>query len=106
DGVSPEIFGDGEQTRDFTYVDNVVDANLLACIAPGVEGQVFNVACGQRVSLKQIFAAMAQATGRADLRPIHGSPREADIRHSLADTARARTLLGYEPKIGLGEGRG
>ncbi len=104
DGLPPEIYGDGEQTRDFTYVDNVVDSNLLACTAPGVEGEVFNVACGERVSLKRLFAVVAKATSKTELAPVFGSPREGDIRHSLASIRHARDLLGYHPTIGLEEG--
>lgn len=104
DGLPPEIYGDGEQTRDFTFVDNVVEANLLACQAPGVEGQVFNVACGDRISLKRLFAEIAKAAERDDIRPIFGSPRDGDIRHSLASIRHAKAVLGYHPSVGLEEG--
>jgi UDP-glucose 4-epimerase len=104
DGLPPEIYGDGEQTRDFTFVENVVAANLLACEAQGAEGQVFNVACGDRISLKRLFEAIAKATGRAEIRPIFGSPREGDIRHSLASVRHAKAVLGYHPSVGLEEG--
>jgi UDP-glucose 4-epimerase len=101
----PTIFGDGEQSRDFTYVDNVVDANLLACTAPAdkVAGQVINVATGTRISLKETYRVLQR------LLDYRGEPKQAverrgDVRHSLADITKARACLGYEPKIGFEEG--
>jgi nucleoside-diphosphate-sugar epimerase len=102
-GRSPTIFGDGEQSRDFTYVDNAVEASLGACTAPGVAGQVFNVAIGERVTLNEVFALLKKITG-ATVEPAYAPPRPGDILHSLADVSQARKALGYEPKVLLEEG--
>jgi nucleoside-diphosphate-sugar epimerase len=102
-GESPEIHGDGTQSRDFTYVANVVEANLRAADAPGVGGQVFNVACGRRASLLDLLAALNDVLG-TEIEARFGEPRPGDVRHSLADIARARRLLGYEPIVQLEEG--
>ena len=102
-GQSPVIFGDGEQSRDFTYVANVVQANLLAMDATGVAGRVFNVACGERVTLNHLVAELQDLLG-TDIRPVYAAPRAGDIRHSLADLAAARSALGYEPAVQLREG--
>ena len=103
DGRAPTIFGDGEQTRDFTYVANVVDGVLKACHAPGIAGQVFNVATGSRVSLNTLFAALRSLTG-SDVAAAYGAARIGDIRDSQADIGRARALLGYGPTIDLQDG--
>ena len=100
---APVIFGDGEQSRDFTYVDNVVDANLAAVTAEGVGGKVFNVAYGERITLNELAAELRAQMG-VDIDPVHGAPRPGDIPHSLADVQRARDELGYEPSIGFAEG--
>ena len=97
------IFGDGGQTRDFTYVANVVDGVLKACHAPGVSGRVINVATGGRVSLNELFESLRSLTG-ASVAPTFGPPRTGDIRDSQADIERARTLLGYAPTIAFDEG--
>jgi len=97
------IFGDGEQSRDFTHVDNVVQANLLALAAPDVSGEVFNVACGRRVTLNELAAELRELTG-ADAEPIYAPPRPGEVRHSLADLTRARERIGYEPSVDLREG--
>jgi nucleoside-diphosphate-sugar epimerase len=102
-GEAPVIFGDGEQTRDFVYVGNVVAANLLALNAPKATGQVLNIAGGLRTSLNQLVAMMQQAIG-ADTPAVHGQPRPGEIRHSCADISRARELLGYEVSVALEEG--
>jgi UDP-glucose 4-epimerase len=99
----PVVFGDGEQTRDFTFVDNAVYANLLACEAPNVAGKVFNVGCGERISLNQVLAALRKVTGKP-LQATHDAPREGDIRDSQADISEARRYLGYEPQVGFGQG--
>lgn len=99
----PVVFGDGEQTRDFTFVDNAVHANLLACEAPNVAGKVFNVGCGDRISLNQVLAALRKVTGKP-LQAQYDSPREGDIRDSQADISEARRYLGYEPQVGFEEG--
>lgn len=103
-GESPTINGDGEQTRDFTYVANAVDANLRACTAAAeAVGEVFNVACGARASLNQLYAALQRLLGR-DIAPVYGSPRAGDVRDSLANIDKARRLLGYQGAIQLEEG--
>lgn len=99
----PVVFGDGEQTRDFTFVDNAVHANLLACEAPNVAGKVFNVGCGGRISLNQVLAALGKVTGKP-LQAQYDPPREGDIRDSQADISEARRYLGYEPQVGFAEG--
>ena len=104
DEQAPTIFGDGEQSRDFTFVDNVVDANLLALEAPGdVAGRVYNIACGERVSLNELLSRLRELTG-SDVMADHQAERPGDVRHSLADISRARAELGYEPNVDLHEG--
>lgn len=102
-GQSPTIFGDGEQTRDFLCVDDVVQANLLAARAENVGGQAFNIAGGRAVSLKSLFSALCAAVG-SEQRPTFGPARSGDIRHSCADITRARTRLGFEPRVDLKTG--
>jgi nucleoside-diphosphate-sugar epimerase len=104
-GERPTIEGDGEQSRDFTFVSNVVDANLLACSAPAerVAGQMFNVAIGERINLNQTYAILQKLTGY-NVAPAYTAPREGDVKHSLADIMRAREALGYTPKVGFEEG--
>jgi UDP-glucose 4-epimerase len=97
------IFGDGEQFRDFVYVANVVDANLLAATKPGVSGRAFNVGCGVKTSLNELARVLARIAGR-ETKPKHAEPRAGDIRESLADISAAREALGYAPKIGVEEG--
>jgi UDP-glucose 4-epimerase len=99
----PVIFGDGEQSRDFTYIANVVHANMLAIDAEGVTGSVYNVACGERVTLNRLVAELRELTG-SPLEPVYAAPRPGDIRHSLADLSLARAELGYEPSVQLREG--
>jgi len=99
----PVVFGDGEQTRDFTYVENAVQANLLACEAPGATGHVFNVGTGNRVSLNQTLELFRQVSGKT-LQAQFEPPREGDIRDSQADIAKAKEMLGYEPAVGFEEG--
>jgi nucleoside-diphosphate-sugar epimerase len=102
-GRPPVIFGDGEQSRDFTYVANVVAANLLAMEAPDVAGGVFNVACGERVTLNRLVAELQDLLG-SEMQPVYAAPRPGDIRHSMADLTLARSQLGYEPIVRLREG--
>jgi UDP-glucose 4-epimerase len=104
-GESPTIFGDGEQSRDFTYIDNVVSGNLLACHAPAdkVAGRVFNVATGERFSLKQTFATLAGITNFSG-EPQYGPARAGDVKHSLADISAARDAFGYKPLVSFAEG--
>jgi nucleoside-diphosphate-sugar epimerase len=103
DGRRPVIYGDGEQTRDFTYVANVVHGALLACEAGGVAGEVINVATGGRVSLNEILRVMSRIVG-ATVEPTYAERRAGDVRDSQADITKARELLGYAPRIGLEEG--
>ncbi len=103
EGKAPTIYGDGEQTRDFTYVANVVDGVLRAVTAPDASGQVINVATGTRISLNELFATMRDLIG-AKVSVTYGPPRAGDVKDSLADITRARTLLGYEPKVSFQEG--
>ena len=100
---SPTIYGDGEQTRDLTYIDNVVQANMLAADCPGAVGQVVNVACGERITMNHIIARINELLGK-DVNPNHVDPRPGDIKHSLADITRARELLGYKPTITFDQG--
>ncbi|MBA2604994.1 MAG: SDR family oxidoreductase [Acidobacteria bacterium] len=99
----PTIYGDGEQTRDFTYVANVVDGVLRACEAPGAAGQIINVATGGRISLNMLFEEMRRLVG-ADVRPAYEEARAGDVRDSQADITRARELLGYVPTVSFEEG--
>jgi UDP-glucose 4-epimerase len=102
-GRRPTIYGDGLQSRDFTYVKNVAEANLLACKVPGVAGQVFNVACGDRITVNSMLQQINKITGN-DIPPIYTDARAGDIKHSQADITRAREHLGYQPKVGFEEG--
>jgi nucleoside-diphosphate-sugar epimerase len=100
---SPTIYGDGSQTRDFTYVANVVDGVLRACEAPGASGQIINVATGGRISLNELFAQMKKIVG-ATADPVYAEPRQGDVRDSQADITRAKSLLGYEPIVSFEDG--
>lgn len=102
-GERPTIDGDGEQSRDFTYVENVVEANVLSASAPDAAGRVYNVACGESVTLNELFAQLSDLLG-SDVAPIYSDPRPGDVRHSLADISAARHDLGYEPAVLLREG--
>jgi len=104
-GKQPTIFGDGEQSRDFTYIDNAVEANLLACKAPAAQaaGKVFNVATGRRITLNEIFKLLQNLTSYSGS-PIYGDERGGDIKHSLADISSAETNLGYKPKVNFEDG--
>lgn len=102
-GESPHIHGDGEQTRDFTFVDDAVQANMAAADAAGAAGQIFNVAGGRQTSLNALLAAIQRILGTR-VEAIHEPSRPGDVRHSLAELARAKELLGYEPRISLDEG--
>jgi UDP-glucose 4-epimerase len=102
-GQPPIIFGDGEQSRDFCYIDNVVEANLLAASAPKVAGEVVNIACGERTTLNRIIELINQHLGTS-IQPEYRDPRPGDVRHSLADLSAARRVIGYEPKVMFAEG--
>ena len=103
EGRRPTIFGDGEQTRDFTYVANVVDGVLRACTAPEASGEVINVATAGRISLNQLFATVKREVS-STLEPIYAAPRAGDVRDSQADISKAERLLGYRPLVSFDEG--
>ena len=97
-GESPVIFGDGEQSRDFTYIDNVVDETLRACEAAGASGMVFNGGTGERITLNQVLKLLEKITGKK-IQARYDPPRPGDIRDSQADISLARKMLGYEPRV-------
>ena len=99
----PTIYGDGEQSRDFTYVDNVVDANLLAARAKQTKGEVINIACGEAVTVNEIIDMINELLGK-NIKPIHTTPRPGDVKHSLADITLAKKLIGFTPKISFRQG--
>src|SRR3989442_4497553 len=103
-GEPPVIYGDGDQSRDFTYVSNVVDANLLAAESVAAVGRVINIANGERITLNQLLAQLKELTGKFDAVADYREPRAGDVRHSLADISRARDLLGFEPRMDLRTG--
>ena len=103
EGTEPVVFGDGEQTRDFTFIDNVVLATLAACVAPGASGQVINVGTGARISLNQTLQLLREISG-SPLEAKYDPPRDGDILDSQADIELARQLLGYEPVVDFAEG--
>jgi UDP-N-acetylglucosamine/UDP-N-acetyl-alpha-D-glucosaminouronate 4-epimerase len=103
EGHQPVIYGDGEQTRDFTYVANVVDGVLRACAAPHAAGEAINVACGTRISLNELLRVMNLVVG-TNLRAIYKDERAGDVKDSQADITKAKTLLGYTPTVSLEEG--
>jgi UDP-glucose 4-epimerase len=102
-GRRPTIFGDGKQSRDFTYIDNVVHGNLLAAKAPGAVGRTINVACGQSYDLLELVAGINRALG-TNIEPEFEPPRVGDVRDSLADISLAQELLGYEPSVAFEDG--
>src|SRR5579863_9529797 len=104
-GEQPAIYGDGEQSRDFTYIDNAVDANLLACTAPAAQaaGQMFNVATGRRITLNETFKQLQPLTSYTG-QPRYEPERGGDIKHSLADISKAEAGLAYKPKVDFEEG--
>jgi len=104
-GERPTIFGDGEQTRDFVYIANVVHANLLAARAPGadVAGQVFNIGCGKGVSVNQLWDHIRTLAG-VPFAPLYAQGRAGEVRDSVAELAKARRLMGYEPVVDFEEG--
>ena len=104
DGQSPKINGDGEQTRDFTYIDNVVQANVKGFFASEkAKNQVFNVACGERITINYLWDSLKTAAN-SDVEAIHGPNRQGDVRDSLANIDKAKSLLGYEPEFTVREG--
>ena len=103
DGRPPTIYGDGEQTRDFTYVANVVDGVLRACEAPAANGEVINVATGGRISLNTLFETMRRLIG-VDVEPVYADERQGDVRDSQADISKAQRILGYNPTVPFEDG--
>jgi UDP-glucose 4-epimerase len=104
-GERPVIFGDGEQSRDFTFVANVVHANLLAARHPGpLGGEVLNVGTGDRISVNELARLMADALGSPNLRPVHKGERAGDLKHSFACLSRSRSVLSYEPIMSFSHG--
>jgi UDP-glucose 4-epimerase len=102
-GKRATIFGDGQQSRDFTYVENVVQGNLAAAERPAAAGRILNVACGRQYSLLDLIASINRVLG-TKIEPIFAPPRAGDVRESLADISAARECLGYEPSIDFDEG--
>jgi UDP-glucose 4-epimerase len=102
-GRSPVVYGDGEQSRDFTYIDNVVEGNRLAIEAENVAGNVYNVACGSPITLNDLLAELSSIMDR-ECEAVYEAPRPGDVRHSLADISRARADLGFRPVVDLHEG--
>lgn len=102
-GTPPTIFGDGRQSRDFTYIDNVVDANLLAARAKKTKGEVINIACGEAVTVNAIVEMINELLGK-DIKPIYTAPRPGDVKHSLADISFAEKLIGFKPKVSFRQG--
>ena len=103
EGRRPVIYGDGTQSRDFTYVSNNVEANLLACTAPDVEGEVFNIACGERYTLLDLVHTINEILGTR-VEPLFEPPRPGDVKHSLADIEKAKRMMGFEVKVKFREG--
>jgi len=99
----PTIYGDGEQSRDFTYVDNVVEANLLAARAKKTAGEVINIACGKAITVNEIIDMINQILGK-NVKPIYTAPRPGDVKHSLADISLAKKLIGFTPKVSFRQG--
>ena len=102
-GQPPIIYGDGEQSRDFCYIENVVSANVLAADAEHARGEVVNIACGERITLNRIIELINLHLGE-DITPEYQPPRAGDVRHSLADVSVAKSVIGYEPKVMFAEG--
>ena len=102
-GRSPAVFGDGEQSRDFTYIDNVIQANLLAMSADHLHGEVLNIACGERTSLNQLLEVLKGMVG-SEISALYQPSREGDVRHSFADVRKAKEVLGYVPCVDPAEG--
>jgi UDP-glucose 4-epimerase len=102
-GGRPTVYGDGEQSRDFTYVENVVEANMLAADVDGCAGEVINAACGSTVTVNELYQRLSDLAG-ASVDPIYKDPRPGDVKHSFADISKARRLLGFCPSVGFEDG--
>ena len=103
DGQRPVVEGDGHQSRDFTYIANVVHGNLLACHTPGVAGETFNIAVGGRISLLEMINTLNAIMG-TDIQPVFIAPRPGDVKHSRASIDKARERLGFEPQVSFEDG--
>jgi UDP-glucose 4-epimerase len=99
----PTVYGDGEQSRDFTYIDNVVEANLLAARAKQTKGEVINVACGEAVTVNEIIGMINDSVGK-NVKSDYTDPRPGDVKHSLADITLAEKLIGFKPKVSFQDG--
>jgi len=99
----PTIYGDGSQSRDFTYVDNIVEANLFAARAKQTKGEVINIACGQAVTVNEIVDMINEIVGK-NVKPIYAAPRPGDVKHSLADISLAKKLIAFKPKVSFRDG--
>jgi UDP-glucose 4-epimerase len=102
--LPPIIYGDGEQTRDFVYVEDVVQANILALKSKNCIGEVFNIGTGTSVSVNQVATTLKEILKRNDLKSIYADPQPADVRHGYADISKAKKILGYDPKFSFKEG--
>jgi nucleoside-diphosphate-sugar epimerase len=100
----PKIFGDGKQTRDFVFVEDVVSATMLALTEKNAVGEIFNISTGKATTINKLVQILQKIMGKKNLKPVHEEPREGDIRHSYASIEKARTLLGYEPMFSLEKG--
>ena len=103
ENIAPQIYGDGTQSRDFTYIDDVVYANMLAVKAKSISGQVLNVACGRQTTLNDLIKLLKNLMS-SKVDPDYAEPRAGDIKHSLADISKARHILGYSPKTSFEQG--
>ncbi|MCK4667461.1 GDP-mannose 4,6-dehydratase, partial [Candidatus Dependentiae bacterium] len=99
----PEIYGDGTQSRDFTFIDNVVDANIKAALSPDAPGNVFNVACNERSSINDMVDILSGISGK-EINPTFSESRFGDVKHSLADISKARSILKFEPVVKFKDG--
>jgi nucleoside-diphosphate-sugar epimerase len=95
---SPLVYGDGEQSRDFTFVENIVEANILSCKNDNASGKIFNIACGERFTINRLLKELYYLTDK-EFNPVYTDPRQGDIRHSHADISSAREIIGYEPEV-------
>ena len=102
-GEPPTIYGDGEQSRDFTFVENVVETNILACRAEKIAGEVFNIGCGKRTAVNELARIIGKLLDQR-VKSIYADPRPGDVKHSLADITKAQRLLNYQPKVDIEEG--
>ena len=102
-GQEPTVYGDGEQSRDFTYVDNIVEANLLAARATRTAGEVVNVACGTAVTVNEVISVINELVGK-NIKPVYADPRAGDVKHSLADISLAEKIIGYKTVVSFKDG--